>query len=36
MLRHLGLTGVFEIPMRSDDLPLVYRRGQRASWLIRT
>jgi SAM-dependent methyltransferase len=35
MLRHLGLTEVVEIPVRSDDLPSVYRRGQRASWLIR-
>jgi SAM-dependent methyltransferase len=34
MLRHLGLTEVFEIPVRSDDLPSVYLRGQRASWLI--
>lgn len=36
MLRHLGLSDVFEIPVRTDDLPSVYLRGQRTSWLIRT
>jgi hypothetical protein len=34
LLRHLRVKKWLEIPARTNDLPLVYRTGQRASWLI--
>lgn len=34
MLRHLGITEAFEIPIHSEDMPKVYLKGGRASWLI--
>jgi SAM-dependent methyltransferase len=34
MLRHLKVKGWSEIPVRSQDMPLDYLTGRRASWLI--
>jgi hypothetical protein len=34
MLRHLRPKQWMEIPVRTHDLPLDYRTGKRASWLI--
>lgn len=34
MLRHIGASRWFEIPIRSGDLPRDYLKGKRASWLI--
>jgi SAM-dependent methyltransferase len=34
MLRHLGVKGSLRIPVRSADIPDVYRTQRRASWLI--
>jgi len=34
MLRHLKVKGWREIPVRSQDMPLDYLTGRRASWLI--
>lgn len=34
MLRHLRFRRWLEVPVRSADLPLDYRTGKRASWLI--
>lgn len=36
MLRHLGVTDVTEIPLRTADMPDDYLTGLRASWLVRT
>ncbi|HEX9423934.1 MAG TPA: methyltransferase domain-containing protein [Pyrinomonadaceae bacterium] len=34
MLRHLKVNGWFEIPVRTQDMPLDYLTGRRATWLI--
>jgi SAM-dependent methyltransferase len=34
LLRHIGVRGCTRIPLRTTDLPPVYLRGGRASWLI--
>lgn len=34
MLRHLKVNGWFEIPVRTQDMPLDYLTSRRASWLI--
>jgi SAM-dependent methyltransferase len=34
MLRHLKVNRWFEIPVRTQDMPLDYLTGRRASWLI--
>jgi len=34
MLRHLKVNGWFEIPVRTQDTPVDYLTGRRASWLI--
>lgn len=34
MLRHLGFSTWFEIPVRSRDIPIDYLTSRRASWLI--
>ena len=34
MLRHIGVTRWFEIPIRTTEMPLDYLDGSRASWLI--
>ena len=35
MLKHIGAAEWFEIPMRTTDLPPIYRAHKRASWLIK-
>ena len=35
MLKHLAVKSVFEIPLRSANMPMDYLTHQRASWLIR-
>ncbi len=34
MLKHVGVSSWYEIPMRSDDLPLDYLRRDRTTWMI--
>jgi SAM-dependent methyltransferase len=34
MLRHLKVNGWFEIPVRTQEMPLDYLTGRRASWLV--
>jgi SAM-dependent methyltransferase len=34
LLRHLGVKRSIQIPVRTNDLPLDYHTGKRASWLI--
>ena len=34
MLEHIGVSSWYEVPLRSDDMPLDYRRRSRTSWLI--
>jgi hypothetical protein len=34
MLRHLRFGAWFEVPVRTQDMPPVYRNGRRASWII--
>lgn len=34
MLRHLGVRSWAEIPVRSADVPVEYRTGRRASWVV--
>jgi hypothetical protein len=34
MVQHLDLQRWFEVPVRSLDLPLDYRTGRRATWLL--
>ncbi len=34
MLRHLKVSGWFEIPVRNREIPIEYLTGRRASWLI--
>ena len=35
MLRHIGVASVFEIPVRTTDMPVDYLKQRRASWIIR-
>ena len=34
MLEHMGMSSWYEVPRRSEDLPLDYLRGSRTSWMI--
>ncbi len=34
MLEHIGVSSWYEIPLRSDDMPLDYQRRSRTSWMI--